>query len=510
VPNEYEIAAWRFEQIAPLLDEGLDRAARRRAIRDRTRRKVVWPAGKKKRIGRSTLHRWLTTFRKGGYLGLLPKRRSDADKPRLESEEWIDYAIGLLYEQHDRSLYQLEVYLKLEFPDYKLSRSTLSRHLHKHPAYVGIEKLRAGTKKKKLRDRYEASHPHESWQLDGKGGFAVRLTDDGLVWVRVLSVIDDYSRAILAACIAATETTDAAIEVFQMAAERWGLPERMQFDRGSAFDSHDFRNGLAQCGSHRFFILAKNPEADGKIEAYHRSLTNWFVRELKSQQVRDLEHLQELLEAMIALVYQKHLHREIGCSPEDRLANRRSGRQISRHDLHYAFYVEYTTTSDRKTGVAKLPNGQFRVPTAYAGKSCLFRYDRLRPGAVLITRDRRQLELEPFETKPLPPVRPPKRGQGQLQKLVDSWRNRERPNAEPGFGLPEVFAAIKAIVGRSVPASDKEGNVISDFWSRFGPIQRVPFLKACECTGRDLGPNRPIAAYLAHLERQIAQSNKED
>jgi hypothetical protein len=208
---------------------------------------------------------------------------------------------------------------------------------------------------------------------------------------------------------------------------------------------------------------------------------------------------------MLDLVYQKHFHREIGCTPEERLAGRLSEREISRHDLHYAFYVDYTAKSEKKTGAVQLPNGRFQVPVTYAGKSSRFRYDRLRPCAILITKDRRQLELEPFETKPLPPVREKPRGQGQLQKLVDSWHGRKRPNAEPGFGLPEVFAAIKAIVGRSVPDSDKE-----DFWNRNGPIRRDPFLKACECTRRDLGPSRPITAYLDHLERQIAQSKKEN
>ena len=213
---------------------------------------------------------------------------------------------------------------------------------------------------------------------------------------------------------------------------------------------------------------------------------------------------------MLALVYQPHHHREIGCSPEERLAKQTSSRQISLHVLHRAFYVKYSATSDKKTGAVQLPNGRFQVPAAYAGKRCLFRYDRLRRDAVLITKDRRQLEIEPFETKPLPPVRKRTRGQGQLQKLLDEWRGQTRPNAEPGFGLPEVFDAIKAIVGRSVPTSDKEAMPILEFWNRFGPLQRDPFLKACEHAGRDLGPDRAIAAYLAHLERQIAQSKKED
>ena len=184
--------------------------------------------------------------------------------------------------------------------------------------------------------------------------------------------------------------------------------------------------------------------------------------------------------------------------------------QISRHILYRAFYVDHVASSNKKTGEVQLPNGRFQVPAAHAGKSCQFRYDRLRREAVLITKDRRHLELEPFATKPLPPVRKHTRGQGQLQKLVDEWRGQTRPNAEPGFGLPEVFDAIKAIVGRSVPNSDKEAMPILDFWNRLGPIPRDPFLKACEHAKRDLGPGRAIAAYLAHLERQIAQSKKED
>jgi hypothetical protein len=48
---------------------------------------------------------------------------------------------------------------------------------------------------------------------------------------------------------------------------KWALPERIQFDRGSAFDSHAFRNGLAALGIHRNFVKARSPEWEGKIEA---------------------------------------------------------------------------------------------------------------------------------------------------------------------------------------------------------------------------------------------------
>ena len=74
MPDSWQIAAFRFEMISPLLDDNLTEAQKRRIIRDRTRRAVRWPCSPdKKPIGRSTLFRWLKDYREKGFLGLMPK-----------------------------------------------------------------------------------------------------------------------------------------------------------------------------------------------------------------------------------------------------------------------------------------------------------------------------------------------------------------------------------------------------------------------------------------------------
>lgn len=521
-PGPYEIAAWRFEQIAPLIDPSLNEACRRVALRERTTKPVTRPwdkgnrRGKRKTgkpLGKSTLYRWIAAYREHGYTGLLPKPRDDRGKPRhAGTAAWVGYAIGLLYEQPERSLFQLEVYLRVEFPDYSLGRTTLRRHLNAHPAFAGIKKLRSG-KKSKLRDLYEADHPHEGWQLDGKGKFTVRFVDGTRIRVRVLSILDDHSRAILAGVVAREEDTEATIRVFDKAVLKWGLADRFQFDRGGAFDSHAFRGGLAALGVHRNFIKARSPEWDGKIEAYHRSLRLWFAVELRSQQVVDLEHLQQLLEAMLELVYNRHHHREIGTTPEKRLAGRISERRVSRADLERAFLVETTAKSDPKTGEVRLPNGSFRVPsTAYAGQRSRFRYHPVYEGrAVLVTGDGREIELQPFTRKRLADVRVrvEKRGTGQLQKLVDLWRGMERPNSQPGFGLPEVFAALGRMLERDVPGSESEARTVLAFYRKYGPLPREAFEAACARSLASLGSDRPLTTYLADLERQIRAEDGE-
>ena len=498
--NPFEITAFRFEQIAPFVDSSIDPAKRRDLMRQRAA--IEMPSGKKRRIPRSTLHRWIKLYKQHGIRGLMPKVRIDQGKQKSDSRDVIDHAIGLLLEQPNRSLQQLDIYIRSDFEDFALSTATLRRHLIAHPAWPVIERLRTG-KDRRLRDRYEAKYAHESWQLDGKGPFTVRLVSGDVMRAHVLTVLDDHSRAVLAAHVATSEQTVAAIAAFAKAAAEYGLPDRMQFDRGSAFDSNAFRDGIAHCGVHRNYVRARHPEAQGKIEAYHRSLQRWFLDELRSQEVHDLVHLQDLLAATIAIVYQKHKHRSIGMSPEQRLNGKRSSRTISENDLARAFLISTNAQSDRKTGEVQLPNGRFRVPIAFSGRRALFRYDPLRTAAVVVTADQRDITLEPFTIKPLPDATIRPRGNGRLQRLLDTWRGTARSNAEPAFGIPEVFKALGEALARPLPATERDARDVQDFWRQHGTLSRAAFLRACHRATESLGERRPLAVLLADIARQI-------
>jgi transposase InsO family protein len=509
--DSWEIAAFRFEMISPLLDDKLTETQKRRIIRDRTRRAVQWPCSPdKKPIGRSTLFRWLKDYREKGFLGLMSKVRKDKGVARTDRSEQVNYALGLLYEEPERSLTQLMVYLELEFGQLSLSRSTLSRDLHAHPAFTGILRRRkAGDKK--LRDLYETDQPHEIWQLDAKGPFPVTLINGQTIRVHVLSILDDFSRCILAAIIAPAENIEAAVRVFRLAASKWGIALRMQFDRASAYDSVVFRTGLAFLGVHRNRVKSRNPEAQGKVEAYHRSLKKWFVKELPHQQVVDIQHLEALLQATIALVYNRHYHREIKMTPEQALARRISTRRVGADQLAQAFKISTRAKSHPKTGQVNLPNGLFRVPARFAGKRCDFRYDPVnKEDAALIIDDTHRIPLEPFTKK-----RPfdfqkteQKRGTGQLQKLVDIWQGHHRPNAQPGFGLPEIFREFSRLLQRSVPIDQHEAAAIESFYRKNGPLPAQSFRQAIDKTAQALGANRALRAYLQYLERLVqAQKN---
>ena len=143
---------------------------------------------------------------------------------------------------------------------------------------------------------------------------------------------------------------------------------------------------------------------------------------------------------------------------------------------------------------------------AHAGQRSRFRYHPARDGrAVLVTKDGREIALQPFTRKPLADVKShvDRRGNGQLQKLVDLWQGKERPNAQPGFGLPEVFAALSQLLGRDVPSSEHEAQVVLAFYRKYGPLPREAFAAACVRSKASLGSGRALTSYLADLERQI-------
>lgn len=524
--DSLEVAAWRYEQIAPLMDEALTEAERSRYLRESRARPVEWPLSDAEEargrppavrpVSPRTLRRWLRSYREGGLLSLVPKTRSDKGTTRSDRSRILAYALALLYEEPKRSLSLLLVYISLEFPGVEVSSSTLNRDLNSHPAYQGVLKRRS-KRGRKLRDLYQADYPHQLWQLDGKGPFLVRLEKGDYVRVHVLSVLDAFSRYVLALIIAKSEDIAAAVCVTRMAMRRWGMAEHYQFDRGSAFDSWAFRGGLALLGTHRKKVKAKDPESQGLIEAYHRCLVRWFVQELRHQVVVSLEHLQELLWATNALVYNKHYHRVIKMTPEEALAGRSSKRRVGEEDLLRAFWVKHQATSHPKTGIVRLPNGLFRVPSRFAGSRHVVRYDPVEADrAVLVLRNGDERPLSPYEIKsPCADERPAAVGTGQLQRLCDVYKGAERPNAQPGFGLPEVFRRIgEVLLERLVPADEREAETIRRFYREFGPLPRESFQVALEKTRNALGAGRALRSYLDFLarliRRDIADSNRND
>lgn len=508
------VALWRYEQIADALPTTVSRTGRAEIVRHICERPVAWPSGKVEPVPKATAYRWIRFYQKGGLEALRPRVRKDRGKKRARlPDEVVDKAVKLWSDDQDMSLTFLLGLLRadseLELSKHKIEvkRSTLHRRLRAHPLYVQLSSV---VKKPRRRSRYTAKHAHDMWHLDAKGPVEVRLVSGKTLVFHVLTVLDGATRDALAWIVSLRADLAAAVRVFRLAAKRWGLPKRVCADRASIFDSHAFRAGLADFGAHRILLRPRNPEANGKIEAYHRTLGGWFTKRLARQKVVDLEHLQQLLDAVIETLYRDHTHRDLGMSPRAALASCISSRTVSPQRLDDAFRTRLAKKSHPKTGEVDLPGGKYLVPEDLRGQRLEFLIDpeRVAPPLVVdsLTEKHRALTRAQIRPEDIAEQQAVERwSEGHLQTLYDHWQGKVRPNAEPGFGLPEIFALLTQVVGRHVPSTDAEAALVHRAYRGFGPLPKKSTEKAFTEIRRELGQKRPLKTYLDALERRIAR-----
>ena len=512
-PTPKSIALWRYELIEEALPADLTKPERGKILRQVCKSPVRWPTGASRRVSLATLYRWLRTYRQQGLSGLRPRPRKDKGLPRRRlPEEVVASALRHLEEDPTQPLTFLIQVLRAEFREQKIKipRSTLQRRLKAHAGYARVKRARAHRQR---RGRFVASTPHAIWQTDAKGPFPVRLATGVVIAVHVLSVLDDATRAILSALVVLSPDLGAAVRAFREAALRWGLPDRLYADRASIFDSHAFRAGLAVLGAHRIKTKPRNAPVRGKIEAYHRVLGLWFTRRLGRQEVADLLHLQQLLDGVIGALYQPHTHRGIKTSPQDALGGAVSERVVPPAQLHEAFLQEKRKKAHPTTGEVELQGATWIVPDALRAKRLDFLLDPTQDSPPLVVEPgtERRLPLRRAAIRPEDgvdqaepvPAESDRWGKGPLQTIYDDWAGRRHPQAEPGFGLPELYTLLAQAAERVVPRSEREAACVQRFYREQGPLPRVATEAALTALVAELGSGRALKTYLDALASRI-------
>ena len=185
------------------------------------------------RISARTLRRYLKKVRDGGVRKLLRKRRADAGKLRVFSDQILPRALQLLQQNPYRSV---RMVMKLLATDADLapkvqaiSPYTLYYHLKK----AGYDfKSRPGEPSSKVYHSFQADYPNQLWQGDARDGIPLPHPDDSRKkkMTYLFAWIDDFSRKIMYARYYWDEKLPRMEDCFRQAVLRWGLPERLYCD----------------------------------------------------------------------------------------------------------------------------------------------------------------------------------------------------------------------------------------------------------------------------------------
>ena len=165
--------------------------------------------------------------------------------------------------------------------------------------------VRPKTRRKDHPGRYEAVRPLQLVHLDFYH-FHVHRQKQCL-----MLILDDYSRFITGSTLLKSEHADGAIESFEQAVGRYGKPEAVMTDRGSAFHSWKglsrFEALLEEHGIDRY--LAKEAAVNGKVEALNASIQKELIRQVEFVDLVDAQ--QQILRWILFYNY-KRTHHALG------------------------------------------------------------------------------------------------------------------------------------------------------------------------------------------------------
>jgi len=242
-------------------------------------------------VSRSTFYRWYDRYQAEGYEGLADRKPGPQQFWNRIPDEVRLQLVDLALERPDQSPRQLAWQFTDE-AEYFISESSVYRILKSYDLITSpaFNIIKAG-------DKFE--HPtmrvNEMWQTD-----FTQFKVVGWGWYYLCTVLDDFSRYIIAWRLAPTMAATDVEETLLLALDCTGVEQvdvkyrpRLLSDNGPAFISDALAQFLKPYQIDQVHGRPHHPQTQGKIERYHRSmksivkLDTYFLPSMLQQAIAD-------------------------------------------------------------------------------------------------------------------------------------------------------------------------------------------------------------------------------
>jgi transposase InsO family protein len=223
------------------------------------------------RVSRPTINEWISRFEADELASLdadeltsLEDRSHAPKTPRRKVWLPVMLEIYQLQKRHPDSG-RFRIWSLLGRPE--IHESTVGRvmALNKrlYPDIPHVAKKR--NKKEPQPHPFKASVAHEYWFIDGR---VMDFEIDGVKWWSII-VLDGYSRTMLAGAVSGSEASWVALTVLFTACQRYGVPQYLISDKGSAYISNVFEAVCTRLGIDHRTITGKNGESYKNLMETH-------------------------------------------------------------------------------------------------------------------------------------------------------------------------------------------------------------------------------------------------
>lgn len=351
--RQREVALFRYSLIREAADPALSKRERGELVRDLASRDHAGPGGRRVRVARNTIDRWVRTYRAGGFEALAPNLRNCEPVTPLAQ---LEMAERLKREAPKRTAAQVAEIIRAA-EGYGPSERTVQRLF----ARLGLNTRPDGAPAKAF-GRFEAGAPNDLWTGDALHGPAVAGRKTYL-----FAFIDDHSRALVGYRWGLSEDTVRLEAALRTALAARGLPRAVYVDNGSAFVSSQLLRAMASLGIRLVHSRPGRPQGRGKIERFFATVRIQFLVEVEARGVADVAELNRLFAAWVETVYHRRAHSETHQAPLDRLGAGPPPRLPGPEALHEAFlWSEHRTVT--KTATVSLHGNTFEVDAALVGQ----------------------------------------------------------------------------------------------------------------------------------------------
>jgi putative transposase len=268
------------------------------------KRKVLAELG----ISRSTYYRWRQGRNKSRHRVRAWNRITPNEARRI---------LAVAREFHELSSRQLSAWIT-DHEGFAVSESTVYRILRRE----GLVKRQEIQPEAAREYHTKTTRPHQMWATDASYFRVV-----GWGYYYLVTVMDDYSRFILAWKLQRDMSANSLIEVVQAAVDATGMTDvpvenrtRLLSDNGAGYVSRAFRDYLRLVGIGHILAAPYHPQTNGKMERYQQSLK----REVNQLPYELPGHLEKAIADFVDYYSYRRYHKALSnVTPADVLRGRR-------------------------------------------------------------------------------------------------------------------------------------------------------------------------------------------